>query len=376
MMKTVCNKNMCTGCMACLDVCPKKAITVKDGISSYNAIIDEKLCVDCNACHDRCQVNNTVKKSKPQIWYQGWADDKDLRLRSSSGGFATEIVNTFLKSNGIVFCCIFEQGKFIYKKFCPGDDVSDISGSKYVKSNPQGVYKKVKEVLKLDKKVLFIGLPCHVAALKCYLGDVCKKNLYTIDLICHGTPSPKMLNLSLEQYCTQLNSVKQIRFRKKDHFQVAINVIADEFRFVATKGILDSYMIGFLDGLFYTDNCYECKYASIDRVSDLTLGDSWGSLLPLEERRKGISLALCQNEKGEELLIKSHLHLEAVDLEVAKNNNKQLCAPSTIPIGRDKFFEGIKSGHSFNSMVWRVYPAKKVKQIIKKILITLHLFEG
>ena len=38
----------------------------------------------------------------------------------------------------------------------------------------------------------------------------------------------------------------------------------------------------------YTENCYSCRYASQSRVSDISLGDSWGSELSEEEKKKGI----------------------------------------------------------------------------------------
>ena len=84
-MVTVCEKDQCAGCMACLEVCSKNAINIKDSIKSYNAIIDEKRCINCNACRNVCQVNNNVDVSKPIIWKQGWASDVNIRKKSSSG---------------------------------------------------------------------------------------------------------------------------------------------------------------------------------------------------------------------------------------------------------------------------------------------------
>lgn len=375
-MKTVCAQNKCTGCMACIDVCPKQAIVVKDNITEYNAIINEELCVGCGMCHKKCQINTPVLKRKPQVWYQGWASNEETRLNSTSGGFASEIVSTFLTSGGVVFSCVFENGQFIYKMFSPSDNLSTIAGSKYVKSNPSGVYKKIKVNLTKGNKVLFIGLPCHVAALCNYLDDFSKFNLYTIDLICHGTPSPKLLKLFLEQYEIDLENIKQIRFRKsnKYHIEQASQQL-NKFSSVGMKDVLDSYMIGFLEGLFNTDNCYQCQYATRERVSDLTLGDSWGSLLPVEERKKGISLALCQSTKGEELLKNASLVLKDVDLDIAIKNNHQLSEPLRKPPKRDKFFEGIEKGYSFNLMIWKIYPKKIFKQIIKKILIYSHIMK-
>ena len=38
-MTTVCEKGKCTGCMECIDICPKKAIKVIDSWLEYNAVM-------------------------------------------------------------------------------------------------------------------------------------------------------------------------------------------------------------------------------------------------------------------------------------------------------------------------------------------------
>ena len=61
-MKTVCQLNQCAGCMACVDICPKGAITIEDNLAAYNAVIDENKCIGCNACHKVCQSNYPAKR--------------------------------------------------------------------------------------------------------------------------------------------------------------------------------------------------------------------------------------------------------------------------------------------------------------------------
>lgn len=158
------------------------------------------------------------------------------------------------------------------------------------------MYKAVRRRLLAGEKVLLIGLPCHIAGVKNYLTDKLKENLYTIDLICHGSPAPELLKLFLKEHEIELNSISAIRFRQKDHFQVEQKE-ENDYKNVGAKGVLDSYMIGFLGGLFYTENCYECKYAQLNRVSDITIGDSWGSELPTEEQKKEFHLPCAKQKK-------------------------------------------------------------------------------
>ena len=220
-MTTVCEKGKCTGCMECIDICPKKAIKVIDSWQEYNAVIDTEQCIQCNACHNACQNNVKQILTKPIYWKQGWAQDNCIRMRSSSGGVAAAIERAFIKNGGIVCSCTFNFGKFEFDFAESEDEVSKFTGSKYVKSNPGGIYKKISEKLKLGRKVLFVGLPCQVTAVRHYTRN--HQNLYTIDLICHGTPSPQILDRFLSDYGIRLTEVQSIRFREKNNFKLEQN---------------------------------------------------------------------------------------------------------------------------------------------------------
>lgn len=361
-MKTVCELNKCVGCMACIEVCQKNAIKIQDRLKNYNAIIDSKQCIECNVCHNICPRNNPETKKNAIKWYQGWAID-NIRKHSSSGGFAASILSAFISKGNYVCSCCFINGQFKYLLTNEKKYLNEFIGSKYVKSNPEGIYTQIKNILRTGNKVLFIGLPCHVAALKRFLYRSDEKNLYTIDLICHGTPSPQILETYLKEEGYDIYNIRNISFRNKDNFNLYI-----DNKSIAKRESKDRYTIGFLKGLFYTDNCYECEYATVDRVSDLTIGDSWGSRLPEEERKRGISLALCQSEKGIELLEIAKLYLKEVDLENAVEANEQLKRPSNIPKERKKFFDEYEKSKSVKKAVLMCYPKRCIKQMIKSIL--------
>lgn len=360
-MRTVCEINKCTGCAACLDACSKKAINIADGVDFYNAIIDEALCVNCGLCKKVCQKANSVSLRKPMRWYQGWADD-DVRKESSSGGYAAAIMRAFISKGGYICACRFLDGVFKYL-ITNNANVQDFVGSKYVKSNPNGCYKKIDNILKSGKKVLFIGLPCHVAGLKLYIDSRLENQLYTIDLICHGSPSPKLIKSFLEEKGYSIEKIKDIKFRKKNKF----NVYTD-YKCIVTEGTRDRYTMGFLRGLFYTENCYECRYAQLERVGDLTIGDSWGTELTSEEAG-GISLALCQTDKGIELLEISGVILKNVDIDRAIMANRQLDTPYIKPKEREIFFKEYKKNGRFSRAVAKCYPKDCFKQDLKGLLI-------
>lgn len=359
-MITVCEKNQCTGCMACTNVCFKNAIEIRDDISSYNAVIDESKCIKCGACYKVCQINTDLNLEKPIFWKQGWANDERIRKTSSSGGLASAIELAFIKSGGVVCSCKFDNGEFIFSIAESEEEVKKFSGSKYVKSNLKDIYIKIKEKLNEGIKVLFVGLPCQVSAVKKFITN--QENLFTIDLICHGTPSPKTFKYFVANKC-ELKAAKEVTFRDGMIYRVKV----DEALF-APNNTNDCYSYAFLNSTIFTENCYHCKYAGFSRVSDLTLGDSWGTNLEIQEQKKGISLALAQNRKGIFLLENSPLVLFDVDVKQAKKHNRQLNAPSKMPEQRKQFFYLLKNSKNFKYAFRKCFPQKYIKVKIKQLI--------
>ena len=368
-MKTVCKLNKCVGCHACEDLCPKGAIQIVDGVEYLNAVIDEERCINCNICDKVCQVNHPIEKMKPVKWFQGWSENEDVRKKSSSGGLAAELSRTIVKEGGLVCSCVFEDGQFVFKFAECVEDLKKFAGSKYVKSNPTGGYKIIKAQLNEDKTVLFIGLPCQCAAVKKTTEKVKKGTLYTVDLICHGTPSPEILNSFFNQYHCSLKDIQTIRFRDKGQFSLE----KDEKHFV-TPGSMDCYSVAFLNGLTYTENCYECVYADSHRVTDITIGDSWGT--ELSESGKGVSLIICNTEMGKELARRSNVYLTDVNIENAIASNPQLGSAMEIPEKREDFFKGYKEGKKFNILVMKCCTKKWFRQFIKRQLIKAKILRG
>lgn len=361
-MKTVCNYDECTGCMACIDKCPKQCISIEDNLYALNAIKDIELCIECGLCEKVCPNKNLIQKHNPIEWKQGWAE-WSVRCNSSSGGAASAIIGSFIKNGGYVASCLFKEGQFLFDITNDLEYAKQFAGSKYVKSNPVGIYKKIQERLKTDK-VLFIGLPCQVAGLKNYIVD--QKYLYTIDLICHGTPSIDILKLYLNEKKIDLNEVSTISFRKN----IIMGLDIDGKRMCSVGE--DDYLMSYLDSLTYTENCYQCKYASFDRVSDITLGDSWDSEYKNEEKN-GISLILIQTEKGKKIC--SNLELFDVDINIAKSVNHQLNNPSLKNSNREFFINGLKEGNKFSALIRKLYKNKIIKRYIKYILVFLKFRE-
>lgn len=369
MQVTVCEPGQCAGCMACVDVCPKAAITVEDSVEHMDAVIDPTRCIDCGLCHRVCQRNHPADLLPTTESWQGWAVP-EVRGGSSSGGFASAILTAFVDGGGVVAACRLERGVFGFSIASTRDDLAGFAGSKYVKSDPAGIYLKVLGLLGEGRDVLFVGLPCQVSAMRNYVGLKGKKaigTLYTIDLICHGSPSVKILREALSEYGYDLDDVERMWFRRNTEFGLSTDV-----QRMVPDGCADRYTMAFLNGICYTRNCYTCHYATGARVGDLTLGDSWGTELT-DEEAGGISLALVQNPKGRELLDMAGLELRPVDYDNAVANNRQLQHPSQLTEEHDRFFQAWNKSGSVKRAVFSALPKSALKQEVKCVLARLGL---
>lgn len=363
-MKTVCAKNMCAGCMVCTNICKKNAITIIDDHKTYNAVIDELKCVNCGLCEKICPNVTSVDRIEPIFWKEGWAADTKIRNSASSGGVASAIIYSFINDGGYVVSCMFNKGEFTFALTNSAQEAEKFTGSKYVKSSPKTIYIDIDKKLKDGEKVLFIGLPCQVAALRNFTNN--HENLCTVDLICHGSPSPELLRMYLKEKSVDIKALNELDFREKTSFGLRLSD-----KNIVFPRIVDMYTYAFLKGIDYTENCYSCSYASRTRVSDITLGDSWGSELPEVEKKKGISLVLCQTKKGEELLNKSNLKLFDTNITRAIQLNHQLEFPSKMPSSRTFFFENLEKG--FDYTMKRILPKEYLKNEVKTILSKMRI---
>ena len=367
MSKTVCEQDRCAGCMACKDMCPVGAIEVVDGLSTMNACINQDVCTNCGLCERVCPQCTAPAVHQDATWYEGWASD-DVRMGSTSGGAAAAISRAFVQRGGYVYSCLFERGRFVFRCTNNVDELPRFAGSKYVKSNPSGAYARVRELVSAGNDVLFIGLPCQVAAMRNVVPSKHAAHLFTVDLICHGTPSQKVLQLFLQQSGIQLDALDDIAFRGKPGYS------RDGFAKVCPGGARDEYSVAFSKCLSYTQNCYSCAYAQRNRVSDLTLGDSWGSTQDAGQRRRGVSLVICSTSAGQRLLDDADLALFPVDANNAIAHNTQLRAPASKPPQRDAFFKAVCEGEPVSKAVRAAYPDYCKKQDLKSLLEKMHLY--
>lgn len=341
-------KNACTGCMACADVCPKKAIIIQpDACGFLYPEINKDICIDCGLCQSVCPVKDSFKNKKNRRIYACWNKDASKRFSATSGGTFLVLAGHIIKSGGVVYGAAFdEQYKLRHQKVDTVEQLPILSGSKYVQSNTQNIFSDVKSELESGKKVLFSGTPCQVSALKKYLKKD-YESLYCVDLVCHGVPSPKVFEDYLNYQREKNDGAEPVsinfRYKKPCWSVYSMKINFDNKNVYESSKFRDPYLMLFLSDLNLRPSCFECRFTSLDRPGDITLGDFWGFLTVKKSQRdieKGTGLVLVNTEKGEELLNASsdELHLEKHYEFEALRSNQSFKKPWRKPEKYDEFW--------------------------------------
>lgn len=330
----LCGIEKCTGCWACVNACPKKCISMKSGeLMHLYPSIDKNLCINCGKCTIVCPEINNVKKLVPQIVYAARTKDEIDYLSSTSGGISSVLANLIIAKGGIVYgCADLGNGEIRHIKVVDKHDLHLLKGSKYVQSPIFGLYCEIKQDLENNKIVLFVGTPCQVAGLKNFLRKE-YEFLYTVDVICHGVPSLSYLRLHVK--CkTGLSTYGHIKFRNGNDMVLSIEGPDKKICYSSNlweQRYEDEYYNAFIDGFSYRRSCHSCRYAELNRVSDVTVGDFWGlkSSLPVSVE-DGVNCVLVNTNKGFQLLdaIKQKIFCYEQPVTDAVNGNDQLKFPS------------------------------------------------
>lgn len=363
----------CCGCGSCAAICPKNCIKMDYDESGFlYPKISTQYCISCGRCKHVCpMINNldSIKSSFGLQAYYGRMSDENKLSEVSSGGFASAIAELVIRNGGIVYGASYSDdfSRVEVVRSMTLKETERLRGSKYIQSEKNNIYKKISEDIKLGKTVLYIGLPCEVAALKLFLGKN-YDNLITVDLVCHG-PTSKYV---FDEYIKSHNKNRDIVcFSMRYKLDKKWTPYYMMFKYKDGNRFVEQFWgseFGYIFGRFARPNCYSCKFKGKDHCSDFTVGDAWGDgAKGIVNDNLGLSTIIINSEKGYELIKQmSDFRFFPAELTDVVNGNPNLikcreCNAESDFIGKNLRILGIKK------------IIKIIKPLKKQILDDLHM---
>ena len=340
------DKLYCVGCGACTAACPKGCISMRfDNEGFLYPYIDADECVECGACGAVCPVYAPYTADGQPEAFTAADRDNDIKRRSSSGGIFFRLAERFIDEGGVVVgAAMTPDNRGV--KHIPVYNIEDIGAvlrSKYVQSSTEEAYAEVLQALDAGKKVLYCSTPCQVAGLK-KLTD--SDRLYTVDFICHGVPSPKAWRKYIEARKSEAGApVSDVNFRDKRYgwqmYSMSIG-FADGGTYTGTKDE-DSFLRAFRKDICLRPSCHECRFKTISRVSDITLGDNWAAPAGnTYAEAMGSSVVFTHTEKGVvlfEAACGDKADIKKADASELAAHNAAMIKSAPAHARRNEFFE-------------------------------------
>jgi coenzyme F420-reducing hydrogenase beta subunit len=383
------DKKDCMGCHACSNICPQRCISMENDSEGFlYPEVDCAKCIKCGLCVKACPVINKTMVDNDPIAYACINTNEKIRLDSSSGGIFTLIAEQIIDEDGVVFGASFDDNlELIHSYVDKKDELSKFRGSKYVQSKIGDTYYQAKVFLRQGRKVLFSGTPCQIAGLKLYLGQS-YDNLFCVDIVCHGVPSPKAFKKYIDYIERKFGlKTRRIAFRRKNEgwkrYSIAFT-FENGLEHLQTND-KDIYIKAFLKNVCLRPSCYACEFKSLHRQSDMTLADFWGiqKVLPEMDDDKGTSLIFVNSDSGKLMLknIGSKTICKKVDINYAVKHNSAAVESVGFNSKREKFFNDLDCT-PFNQLVNKycsdsvgVRLNREVKLLIRKILQRTGLYK-
>ena len=335
-------KEACCGCGACADICPVGAIRMVMEEEGFRyPQVDEEKCISCGQC---LQVS-PIKAAEPQkgenLYFGARVKDEALRQASSSGGMFPVLAEYVFRRQGVVYGAAFREGMEVaHREARNREELEALKKTKYVQSDLEGTYRSVQARLKEDRWVLFCGTPCQARALRLFLKRPYPK-LIVAALVCYGAPSPGVW-ASYVRYLERKSGGKMTEFyfrdkRNKDNGHTCAYVADGREQTHSLYG--DVYCRMYFADYIIRPSCHVCRYCTVDRDSDFTIGDFWGmeKVRPDMEDGMGTSVVILHTKEAREIWEELKGDLDWFPCREAEALQPRLKSPTKAAGGRKRF---------------------------------------
>lgn len=377
------SKEDCCGCTACASACPKQAIQMKkDNEGFLYPSVDEKKCVNCGLCKKICPV---LKKNEKKEYFQKaflfQNTNDETRKDSTSGGFFSSISKYIIDKGGVVFGASFNPNFEVeHTEAKKIEEIEKFRKSKYVQSNLNNTFKRIKDLLDNEKYVLFSGTPCQVEGLKKFLVKEYEK-LITVDIMCHSVPSPLYFEFYKKYILNKMNAqkIESINFRDKSKYGYKYSMMTIKTNNGKySKGIdTDPYLRAFFGDYSVRPSCYNCKFKTQQRISDITIWDCF-NVREIDKEfddDKGTTRILTQSIKGEKIIKElDGVRIKEINIDVAVNKVKEMTESVRFNSSRNEFFDGISNNKNVIKEYFPENLKTRINGSIRKILSVTGLY--
>lgn len=347
-MINITDKANCCGCTACANICPRRCITMtEDNEGFLYPNLDIKACINCRLCERVCPMLHKPAQHGILGIYAAQNISDEIRYTSSSGGVFTLLAEEILAQKGVVFG-VEMTDSFVVRHTCVSQlgELKKLRGSKYVQSLIGENYKAVWALASTGTPMLFSGTPCQIAGLKGFL-DTELDNLYTVDVVCHGVPSPKVYRKHLEETAAKAGEpVTLVKFRDKANGWInGRTIFATEHHDYGAPKRQEPYMRLFLNNITIRPTCGDCAFNNKRSLADITIADYWGinKQFPEFDDDKGTTLVIINTEKGAKLFEKLQSKMRVLETTFEKGAEVNQAVARSLPLHpmRDYFFENL-----------------------------------
>ena len=378
------DKSKCCGCGACLQKCPKKAITLEyDKEGFWYPHIDNEKCVDCGLCVKVCHLlneNYNPDETETKASYCAYNKSDEIMKDSSSGGIFWLLVEYALSKGGVVYGAVAEGFNVFHRRGETAEECIAFRKSKYLQSDTKNTYVEAQTDLRAGRLVLYSGTPCQIAGLYSFLGKK-YENLITCDVVCHGVPSRAAFDKWLDELTQKNNGIRPVSMVWRDKVQGwgpnRITYTFEDGHTWTCTSKENLFQKGFLSNLYLRPSCYECKYARLPRIADISLADFWGYDGELKDRNqnKGLSIVILSTDTAIKVFdsINVKTICESADIEYIKQHSRHVWKEPKINKNRESFFKLLnsktffKSATKFLTISYKHKLYIRIKQFVKSL---------
>lgn len=361
-----------------MQVCPKHCISfIQDHEGFFYPKADEDTCIQCDLCKNVCPVLHPFDIHKPLKVLAAINKDENIRTESSSGGVFSFLAERIISQGGAVFGVRFdEQWQAVFDCAETNQELSAFRGSKYLQARVGNSFAQCKQLLDQGRQVLFSGAPCQIAALHHFLRKP-YSNLFTVDFICHGVPSPKVWKYYLNEVVKAgKQAIRDIKFRDKRHgwkrFSFALDYNEHNRCYTLTSIFSQNpFMRAFLSNMILRPSCHSCPAKGGRSQSDITIADFWGidQVNPEMFDDRGTSLVLVHTEKGQLAMDRNHLKLASASYEDVLNFNRSWKESSVCHPKRSEFFVAFNDQVDLHNLIEKCLRPSLKRRIKNRINI-------